>query len=108
MSEFENIKEGDEVYIPGQYGAVGIMRPVTHVTPTTFTAWGRVFFKESGRQKGGSKWHSARALIPTPQIRDQILREERIDRLGNKRWENLTDAQLAAICAILDEAQGAK
>lgn len=102
MSDFDNIKVGDEVYIHGQYGAVGFITPVAHVTATTFRAWGRTFYKETGREKGGSKWHRSHASMPTPEARARILRKEMIDRLSNKQWDKLPDKQLAAICAILD------
>jgi hypothetical protein len=101
MSDFDNIKEGDEIYIPGQYGAVGFIRLVSHVTPTTFTAWGRIFYKKDGSEKGGRR-SRCKACGLTPEIRAQIQRKEMIDRLGNKQWGNLTDKQLTAICAILD------
>lgn len=108
MSEFDNIKVGDEVYIPGQYGAVGRIVSVTKTTPTTFTAGHTVFYKKNGYQKGGSRWSSYPAVHPTDTHRRRILDSQRLTRITGTHFNKLTSAQLEAICAILDQPQEPK
>lgn len=108
MSEFDNIKEGDEVYVPGQYNVGGRIEPVSRVTPTTFTAGHATFHKKDGYQKGGSSWSRVHARIPTPEMRAKVMRAMMSERIRTADRSKLTYAQLEAICAILDQPQDPK
>ncbi len=67
--KFPDLKPGDQVILPGDYGSRGVVATVERVTKTQFTAGGARWTRSDGAQVGSSRdsWHSHYAWPATPE-----------------------------------------
>jgi hypothetical protein len=67
----ESLKEGDEVMLPGRYGASPSFAKVTKITPTQIVIGRDRFKRTNGRQVGRDAWSSTCIVEPTQEGRDR-------------------------------------
>jgi hypothetical protein len=112
MSNLQNLKAGDKVIMGNRFGAK--VTTVKRITPTGLIVVNgnngtEYTFKQNGNERGGSDWDRLSIAEWTPEYDARIAaKEERIrviQRIGNQKWNDLTNDQLRRIVAILDETR---
>lgn len=96
---FESLKEGDEVMIPGRYGASPSFAKVTKITPTQIVIGRDRFKRTNGYQVGRDAWSSTCIVEPTKEGRERA--EMEYLRVHLERYVKSPAATLDVLRAML-------
>lgn len=94
----ESLKEGDEVMIPGRYGAPPSFVKVTKITPTQIVIGRDRYRRTNGRQVGRDAWSSTFIVEPTQEGRERHEMESL--RLRLERYVKSPAATLEVLRAM--------
>jgi hypothetical protein len=104
MGDFSHLKAGDEVAV--ECGRSLRIATVDRVTPAGFIVIGGSTFKPNGYKRGDrGNWHLTRLCEMTPQIREQIEREELYGKvqLAGRRLDLVPTESLRIVAAELSK-----
>ena len=96
MSEFENLKVGDNVIISERFWGERI-RNVTQITNKQIVIYNRRYWKVSGKEVGGSSYLLIATEERIKQIEDRKKATELCSFLNMTHWEDLSLESLTTI-----------
>jgi hypothetical protein len=108
----ESLKEGDAVYVPGNYGAVGTIEKVKRLTATQVIVETKAFSgeayetryrKSDGFLVGGDGYARGHITEVTDDHRELIARMAMRNFIHRVAWKDVPTGKLKRIVAILKE-----
>ena len=104
MEDFlKNLKVGDEVAVDSGYSSQ-IIKKIEGETPKFWKIGKSLYDKNNGRARGGGGWHFYYIRELTPIVKDKIIKESAIRKMGSFDFNKLNTSELKKIISIYDDA----